>query len=127
MSFDNLCSVLLDWDPAMYRYNRETTDSRPYSIRRDKETGSATIILNAIGVSADDITVDIVRERGIDHLTINGETKNDVLNKSYSVSGRWLIDAENVKDITWSTKDGLLTICVSYKVAEKPKIPITKV
>lgn len=112
----------LDWQPADYSYTRATLDSKPYQIVRGED--NTTIVFNALGICKEDVKVEINREHGIDYLCIGGETKNNVLGKTYSVNGRFSLDGERVKDIEWETKDGLLTVAVNFKEPEKSQIEI---
>ena len=95
----------------------------PYEIvRKDKE---CVIVFNALGISKDNISVDFDKYRNTDYLVISGEEKNEVTNKTYSVNGRFSVDANKIKNIEWKVQDGLLYVHVYFKQAERPKIDIT--
>jgi hypothetical protein len=64
---------------------------------------------------------------GVVHLVISGEQKNAVTGKTYSVNGRFLIDANEIKNIEWKVQDGLLYVYVHFKQAEKPQIEIKQI
>lgn len=117
---------LLDWDVKSYSYCRPTLDSKPYQIIKDKDGKKSTIIFNALGIKKDNIEVSIERNQGQDYLTISGETKNELMNKAYNVSGRFVIDSNEVDEIDWDCSDGLLVIEIKFKEPEKSNIKINK-
>ena len=114
----------LDWDVSSYLFNRPLGDSKPYKIVRDEK--KSTIYFNAVGVSENDVKVEIIREHGNDFLLISGDSRNEKLNQSFTVSGRFQIDAERVNDIDYSIADGILCVDVNFKEPEPSKIKITK-
>lgn len=119
---DNFLFNFLDWDRDYYSFHRNIKDMYPYEIvRKDNQS---IIVFNALGLSKDNIKVTFDKVRGTDYLLINGEQKNEVTNKTYSVNGRFLIDVNEVKNIDWKVKDGLLYVNVYFKESEKPKIEI---
>lgn len=119
---DKFLVNFLDWDRDFYSFNRSTKDMYPYEIVRDEE--KSTILFNALGISKDNIKINFDKSRGTDYLVISGEQKNEVINKTYSVNGRFIIDANEIKDINWKVQDGLLYVNVYFKQPEKPQINI---
>lgn len=118
----NLFFNFLDWDKDFYSFTRSTKDMYPYEIiRKEKE---CTIVFNALGISKDNIQVTTDKVRGAEYIVISGEEKNDVTGKSYSVNGRFSVDASEINSIEWNVKDGLLYVHVYFKQAEKPQINI---
>ena len=112
----------LDWDKDFYFFSRSTKDMYPYEIiRKEKE---CIIVFNALGISKENIKVNIDKVRGTDYLVISGEEKNEVTNKPYSVNGRFAVDANEIENIEWYVKDGLLYVYVYFKQPEKPQINI---
>lgn len=119
---ESLFFNFMDWDKDFYSFNRSTKDMYPYEIVRKENKN--IIVFNALGLPKECIKVDFDKNRGTDYLVISGETKNEVTNKTYSVNGRFSIDSNQIKDIEWYVKDGLLYVEVSFKQPEKPKINI---
>lgn len=119
---NEIMRFFLDWDAPSYKFTRETMDNKPYKIV--KKENEYLIIFNALGIKKEDISVNVEREHGMDYLSISGETKNETMNKTYSVSGRFSIDGETIKNIEWTTNDGLLEIAVFLKKPEPSKIDI---
>lgn len=112
----------LDWDGDFYSFSRPTKDMYPYEIVRKDD--KCTIVFNALGIPQENISIDFDKSRGTDYLVINGENKNKVTNKTYSIKARFIIDTNEIKDIEWSLKDGLLYVEITYKKPEKPQIEI---
>lgn len=113
---------MLDWDAPSYTYTRATQDSKPWQmVKEDKKT---TIVFNALGIKKEDIKIDVIQEGHSEYLTISGETKNEQLNKTYSVNGRFGIDSAEIDNISWDVKDGLLNIEIAFKEPTKPKVKI---
>lgn len=117
---------LLDWQAGSYSYTRPILDSKPYQIIKDKDGKKSTIVFNALGIPKDDIKISVERQKGQDYLTISGETKNELSNKTYNVSGQFVIDSNEVSEIDWDCKDGLLTVEIKFKEPEKSKIKINQ-
>lgn len=114
----------LDWQPTDYVYHRPLLDSKPYQIIKNDKI--STIVFNALGVAESDVKVTVEREHGVDYLQISAETKNETLNKTFSVSGKFNVDGETVDKIDYELKDGLLYVEVYFKVPEPSNIKITK-
>lgn len=121
----NFLFNFLDWDRDFYSFSRNIKDMYPYEIIR--KDNCATIVFNALGLSKDNIKVSTDKTRGTDYLVISGEQKNAVTGKTYSVNGRFLIDANEIKNIEWKVQDGLLYVYVHFKQAEKPQIEIKQI
>ena len=119
---NNFLFNFLDWDDDFYSFSRPTKDMYPYEIVRTED--KCIIVFNALGLSKESVKVDFDKSRGTDYLVINGENKNEVTNKTYSIKARFRIDANEIKDIEWYLKDGLLYVEITYKKAEKPQIEI---
>lgn len=112
-----------DFDKAFYTFTRSTKDMMPYEIIKGE--GKRTIVHNVVGLSKDDIKVEIIKENKTDYLNIFGEKKNEITNKMYSVSSRFWIDSDEIKSIDWYVKDGLLYVEVLLKESEKLNIPVS--
>jgi HSP20 family molecular chaperone IbpA len=94
----------------------------PYEVI--KKENSSILVHNLVGIAKEDIKINIEKANKVDYLVISGETKNEVTGKTYSVSSRFEIDSDEVKDIDWYVRDGLLYIEVHLKEAQKPDINI---
>ena len=125
LDFDNLFNFddlfnSFDWDKKNYRFNRDEKDMHPYSII-NKET-EVIIVHNILGINKKDLKVSLTKENGSTYILIEGETKDELTEKKYSINSRFFINADklDIKNITSVTKDGLLYITIPLKL-EKEK------
>ena len=114
----------INWSVPDYHFTRPIIDMRPYYIIHDEK--KATIVLNALGVRNEDITIDIVHEGECDYLVVCGESKNEEVNRTFSTNCKFEINSDAVESINWDSKDGVITIIINYKVPEKKNIPINR-
>lgn len=112
----DLFDFLADFDKGFYRFSRPTKDMNPYRIVHNDN--KISIVINAVGVKKDDIKISIERLNGRDYLVVNGETKNQVLETSYSINLRFIINPESIENIEWYVEDGLLYIDCFTKQAK---------
>jgi HSP20 family molecular chaperone IbpA len=119
-----LSNWFLDFDKDFYRFSRGVKDNFPYQIKRAKD--HATIIHNVVGINPKDIHVEIEPERNVTYLVVRGETKNEVTDSTYSVNSRFTINDDEIKEIKYETKDGLLYVDIYYKEPEKVNIKISE-
>jgi HSP20 family molecular chaperone IbpA len=113
-----------EFDRPFYRFSREfLKDMNPYEIIR--KDNSSIIVHNIVGIPKEDIHIDLKKENKVDYLVISGETKNEVTNRTYSISSRFRVDSDEIKDIDWEVKDGLLYVEVHFKESQKPDIKIS--
>lgn len=118
----NFLFNFLDFDSDFYNFQRSIKDMKPYEVVKTND--KSTVVFNVLGLSKENISVTVEKQRGTDYLVISGEQKNEITNKTYSVNGRFIIDVNEVKNIEWRVKDGLLYIDVYFKQPEKPLINI---
>ena len=114
----------LFFDKEFATVNRLIKDSHPYSIVKGE--GKDTIIINALGVAQEDIKVEIKPVDDRAYLYIQGETKNSIAYTKYSFSNRFSINKIKVKEINYSSENGLLYVDVIYKEEPTIEIPITQ-
>ena len=114
----------LFFDKDFYKFNRLTRDMSPYQIKRFED--HMVVVHNVIGIDENDLNIELVPEKNITYLEIKGETKNEILNTTYSVNSRFSINKDEIKDITYNIKNGLLYLNINYKKPEKVDIKITK-
>lgn len=124
LDFDNLFNFddlfnSFDWDKKNYRFNRDEKDMHPYSII-NKET-EVIIVHNILGINKKDLKVSLTKENGSTYILIEGETKDELTEKKYSINSRFFINADklDIKNITSVTKDGLLYITIPLKLEEE--------
>lgn len=113
----------LFFDKEFAKVNRMIRDSHPYQIVNRE--GKDIIIINALGVSEDDIKITLKPSKYDDRTTylyIEGETDNKITGTKYSIENRFTINKLKVKEIKYSAKDGLLYIEVMY--IDEPVIDI---
>ena len=126
LDFDNLFNFddlfnSFDWDKKNYRFNRDEKDMHPYSII-NKET-EVIIVHNILGINKKDLKVSLTKENGSTYILIEGETKDELTEKKYSINSRFFINADklDIKNITSVTKDGLLYITIPLKLEVQAK------
>ena len=99
LDFDNLFNFddlfnSFDWDKKNYRFNRDEKDMHPYSII-NKET-EVIIVHNILGINKKDLKVSLTKENGSTYILIEGETKDELTEKKYSINSRFFIDRKSV-------------------------------
>lgn len=114
--------MFLDWLEPMWSFDRVTSNKKPYTIKKDKE--KCLIVHEAMGISENDITVEVQKERGISYLVLKGSSKNEVTGDTYRFNSVFQIDENQIKTITKVARDGLLYVYIEYKEPEKPKVEI---
>jgi HSP20 family molecular chaperone IbpA len=114
----------LFFDKGFADVNRVIKDNHPYQIINGENKD--TIIINALGVSEDNIKIDIKSEGDRAYLQIDGNTHNEITNEDYSFKNRFSINKLKVKEVKYYSKDGLLYIDVIYKETPIVEIPISK-
>ena len=115
----------LFFDKEFAKVNRMIRDSHPYQIVNGE--GKDTIVVNALGVSEDDIKITLKPSKYDDRTTylyIEGEPDNKITGTKYSIENRFTINKLKVKEIKYSAKDGLLYIDVIYIDEPVIEIPI---
>lgn len=124
LDFDNLFNFddlfnSFDWDKKNYRFNRDEKDMHPYSII-NKET-EVIIVHNILGINKKDLKISLTKEDGSTYILIEGETRDELTEKKYSINSRFLINADklDIKNVTSTTKDGLLYITIPLKSEEE--------
>lgn len=124
LDFDNLFNFddlfnSFDWDKKNYRFNRDEKDMHPYSII-NKET-EVIIVHNILGINKKDLKISLTKENGSTYILIEGETRDELTEKKYSINSRFLINADklDIKNVTSTTKDGLLYITIPLKSEEE--------
>ncbi len=116
----------IDWCPTEYRWSKPLTDSRPYQIIRKPNSKLVNIVFNAVGIDEKDVKLSIERVEREDYLVIEAETKHELTNRNYNVSGRFKLDGDQVDNIQWSLSNGILQVDVMFREPEPSKIQITK-
>lgn len=122
-SFDDLFDEVLGWDKRYYAFNRPILDQRPFY---DLKTGDDKDILvfNCVGLGKDDIAVKVIKEGQTNYLTINGEKKDELLEKPYNLKARFSIDMDKISNIKYKVENGLLYITLYHKKPEKLDVKI---
>lgn len=117
----DLNDFFADFDKEFYKFTRPTKDMKPYRIvNKDEKT---FIVVNAVGIKKEDIKITSERLNRTDYLVINGESKNEILNTSYSINLRFIINPEAIENIEWFVEDGLLYIeCKTRQVKSEINI-----
>lgn len=119
-----MLDFLFNFDKDFYSFNRLVKDMRPYSKKYYDD--HMVLVHNVVGVSENDLSINIENENNTAYLVIKGETKDEILETTYSVNSRFSVDANKVDNIEYSLKDGLLYIYIYYKEPIKSNISIKK-
>lgn len=104
-----------NWDKNLYKFTREEKDMNPYSISTSET--HTTIVHNVVGLNKEDLKLTRKSEDGVVFLVIEGETKDKITGKKYSVYSRFALDESQLetKDITSTMQNGLLYISIPLK------------
>lgn len=114
----------LFFDSNFYRFNRAVKDQSPYRIKRYDD--GLILVHNVLGINSKDITVDIENDKATSYIVIRGETKDEITNTTYDVNSRFAVNAEEIADIQYQLKNGLLYINIKYKQIHKPRINVSE-
>lgn len=119
---------MLDFDflSDYYFFNRPVKDMSPYKIVEKDD--KATIVLNTLGISPEDIEIEVVGEDGkpySQYLKVSGKTKDELSDKEYNINMKFSI-RKAVKAIDWESRNGLTYLHVKFLEPEKPKVLITR-
>jgi HSP20 family molecular chaperone IbpA len=100
-------------------FNRPVKDMQPYKVVR--KDGGIIFVLNTLGISRDDLTIEIANKKGdpYRYLNVKGTTEMEKIDFSNKVdfSIRLLFDDE-IKKLAYEVKDGLTIIYMKF---EEPK------
>lgn len=126
---NNLVDLMFDpisFDKKSYKFNRDEKDMVGYTIKSDNE--KTTIVHNVLGINKKDMKLSCEREGANTFIIINGQTKDEITGKLYSISSRFAVDPSqfDLKKITSAMNNGLLYITIPAKkeVKENKKIEI---
>lgn len=113
------------FDKDAYWFNRETKDLFPY--RLIEKDGKFIVVLNALGIAKEDITVDVkgTSDPREQLLVINGNTHNEVLDKDYNVNIAFKV-YRTINSIEWDAKDGIVQLTLSFAEPVKPNVNIIR-
>jgi HSP20 family molecular chaperone IbpA len=105
-------------------FNRPVKDMQPYKLI--KTENGYILILNTLGVSKNDLSVKIGKEKGdpYAHLRVSGKTVMEKfqLENNVDLSIRLIID-EEIEDVVYEVKDGLTVVYLKLKKKE-PEVKI---
>ena len=108
------------FDKEFYNFSRlNIKDMHPYKII--EEDNRFIIVHNVAGIGKEDVKIDIEDS----YLIIKGESKDEIIDKTYSVNSRFKINENAIKDIKYDVKNGFLYVFVNKKEKEKPNIKIS--
>ena len=114
----------LFFDNSVYWFHRPLKDMSPYTYQIIE--GKGQLILNTLGVSPDDISVEVKASPNGDNyqaLTISGKTKK--LEKEYSVNMTFQIK-NKIKAIDWESSDGVTVLSISFEEPLQPNVAISR-
>ena len=116
---------MLDFLNNDYFFNRPVKDMTPYKVvDRDDKT---ILILNTLGISADDIEVEVVpgNEYSTQQLHVSGKTKDELSEKEYNINMKFTLK-KPIKKIEWESRDGLTYLNLMFVEPEKPSVSIVR-
>ena len=120
--------VNFDWDKNFYKFTRDEKDMYPYSVNKN-EDNSVTIVHNVLGLNKEDLKLSTKIADGKGWIIIEGETKDDITGKEYSINSRFSIDDSqlDMSKAGSTTKNGLLYITIPYNKAKEEEESIIKI
>lgn len=110
---------LFDFDRNFYFFNRNEKDMHPYDVIRKED--ALVLTHNVLGMNKEDLKVSRKTENGKHYIVIEGTSKDEITDKTYSVNSRFSYEPEEV-DISKAEiemRNGLLYITIPYKAKEK--------
>lgn len=116
--------LFMYWDKDFFSFDREVWGKCPYKFVYNEEDNTEIIVYDAVGVSKDNIKVNIKPEYEDYYLTLSGEEKNKYTGKTFSFSGRFKVYPDKIENIDVELENGLLYIKLKIKESEKPNINI---
>jgi HSP20 family molecular chaperone IbpA len=94
-----------------------------YSLEKD---GKVFILLNALGVAKEDISIDVKSaSENKELICISGTTKNEVFNKDFSVKMEFTV-FKPMDKLTWDVENGFLTMEITFQEPVKPSVNIIR-
>ena len=115
---------LFDFMNDDYFFNRPVKDMTPYKVI--KKDGKTIVVLNTLGISPDDIKVQVeAGELSTQILHVSGKTRNDLCGKDYDINMKLAI-RKPIKKIEWESKDGLTYLTLIFTEPEKPSVSIVR-
>lgn len=115
-----------DFLEDLYSFNRPVKDMHPY--RLIKKENNLTIILNTLGISPEDLKIEIkageIENRQV--LSVNGKTHDDILDQDCEVNMQFYI-SQSIEDIKWKNKNGFTYLELYSKEPAKPNVKISKI
>lgn len=114
--------VDFDWDKNFYKFTRDEKDMYPYSVNKN-EDNSVTIVHNVLGLNKEDLKLSTKIADGKGWIIIEGETKDDITGKTYSINSKFNCDLKycDLNKISSSMKNGLLYITIAPKKNDSVK------
>jgi HSP20 family molecular chaperone IbpA len=114
-----------DFLSNFYSFNRPIKDMYPYRIV--KKDDKIIIVLNTLGVSEEDINVDIeagdIPNRQI--LKVGGKTHDEIADMDYDINMKFAISKE-IDKIDWGNLNGVTYLYIYFKEPTKPNVKINK-
>ena len=104
-------------------FNRPVKDMQPYQYRKT-DTGFV-IIVNTLGISKNDISVEVKTKKGdpYRYLHVSGKTKMEKFNfeNNVNLAIRLLID-EDIEEVAYEVRDGLTIVHLKLKASHLPEL-----
>jgi HSP20 family molecular chaperone IbpA len=118
--------MLYDWFTTnSYWFDRPMLERVGYY--ETEKDGKLYILVNALGVSKDDISVDVqpteIENKQVIH--ISGKTHDDIFIKDFSAKISFVV-YKKLKNIDWDVTNGFLTLEIEFVEPVKPNVTITR-
>ena len=117
--------LFLDFLDNDYFFNRPVKDMTPYKVV--ESDGKTVLTLNTLGISPDDISVEVVQgdSYASQYLHVSGKTKDVLSDKEYNISMKFTLK-KPVKKIEWESRNGLTYLTLIFSEPEKPSVSIVR-
>jgi HSP20 family molecular chaperone IbpA len=110
----------LFFDSNFGYFNGDVGFTRRYS--EIKEDGKTVLLFNAVGMTKDDIQVQVKRSGKDQYLEIEGSSSHEYVKNEFKQ--RFEIRDGDIKEIKPSVKSGLLSVEVIYNIPKHKEIPV---
>lgn len=111
------------FDNYFYSFNRPMYERSGWmAVEKD---GRVTIVVNALGVSPEDINITVENSETASNqiLVLGGKTHNSILDKDFSISMKWNL-YKGVREVVKSFDNGLVVLEVEFETPVKPSVLI---
>jgi len=97
----------------------------PYKIVQNGD--NTTLILNTLGISPDDLEVEVVAgdQYFPQYLSVKGKTKDELSDREYNTSMKFSVK-KPINKIEWESRNGMTYLNLFFIEPEKPSVAIVR-